>query len=75
MVFMLLEVGDDQLNFLYDKNVISPITGKPLTDYECVKEHQHFKKSHIMIHQEHVNAVMMAIKPGICSIWCQKYNK
>lgn len=27
------------------------------------------------MHQQHIDAIMMTIKPGICSIFCQKYNK
>lgn len=50
MVFMLLELGDDQLRILRTKNVASPLSGEPLSIYEPVKDNQHFKKSHIMIH-------------------------
>ena len=75
LVFMLLEVGDDQLSELQAKDVVSPLTGKPLSSYEPVKDKQQFKKTHIMIHQDHINTVMMAIKPGYLRIYCQKYSK
>lgn len=75
MIFMLLEVGDDQLRIMQEREAMSPLTGKPLINYETVKQNKHFKKSHILLHQEQINAVMMAIKPGYLSIYCQKYTK
>ena len=75
MIFMLLEVGDEQLRILQECDGISPLSGLSLRKYETVKENNHFKKGHILVHQDQVNAVMMAIKPGFLSIYCQKYTK
>jgi len=33
------------------------------------------KSSCVLNHSENINAIMLAIKPGICSIFAKKYNK
>ena len=75
MVQMLLEVGDDQLRLLQSRNMASPLTGLPLNSYDTVKHNKHFKQSHIVLHQDQINAVMMAIKPNYYSMCLQKYTK
>ena len=37
LIFMLLEVGDEQLNLMQQRNALSPLTGLPLSTYETVK--------------------------------------
>ena len=76
MVELLLEVGDDPLNYLQgDKNLVSPLTGQPLTYYQTVKSNNHYKPSGFLRHQDQINAVMMAIKPGFFNIYFKKYDK
>ena len=50
MIFMLLEVGDEQLRILQECDGISPLSGLSLRKYETVKENNHFKKGHILVH-------------------------
>lgn len=54
---------------------MSPLTGLPLSSYEPVRRNKHYKPTHILLHQDQVNAVMMAIKPGYHNIYCKKYSK
>lgn len=35
----------------------------------------HIIESKIFTHRRHIDAAMNAIKPGICSIYCQSYDK
>ena len=74
LVQMLLEVGDDQLRMLQNQNIMSPLTGLPLSSYEPVRHNKHYKATHIVLHQDQINAVMMAIKPGYFNIYCKKYS-
>ena len=83
LVEMLLELGDEQLQVLrQNKNLRSPLTGRSLNNYDPVKENQRFKHDYIITHRAHVNAVMLAIKPGFIKSFChflysyfQPYNK
>jgi len=34
-----------------------------------------FTSKCVLNHSENINAIMLAIKPGICSIFAKKYNK
>jgi len=34
----------------------------------------HLKKSCILTQEEQINAVMLAMKPGLCNIFFQKYD-
>lgn len=72
---MLLIMGDEQLSMLHEKPVVSPVTGMPYRDYDPVIYGKHIKKSRLLAHESHINAVMMAIKPGILMICCKKYNQ
>ena len=59
------------MRYLNDKNIVSPVTGKYLNEYECVKDNNHFKKSHIMLHQDHINYDPDYIKYQVCDFGIQ----
>jgi len=71
----MLGVGDDQLTHLRDKPIISPVTGKPLINYSPLKYNSYIRTDRIIEHEDQINAVMQAIKPGLCSICFRKYSK
>ena len=67
---------------MQNRNLLSPLTGKPLASYEPVKDSQRFKQTHITIHSAQMNAAMLAIKPGFkvsyahfLFSFCMRYNK
>ena len=75
MLNMLLIMGDTQMQMLSDQPIISPVTGRPLSDYKNLTQNMHIIESQIFTHRRHIDAAMNAIKPGICSIFCQKFTK
>ena len=75
LVEFLLFTGDDELTTLRDKPLISPVTGQPLASYEPVRVSQHLRSDKIIHHHDQVNAVMLAIKPGLCNVCLSRYTK
>ena len=70
LLHLMLIIGDEQLGRMRDKPVISPITGKPLSEYKNLTSNRHLTESNFKLHQQHIDAIMMTIKPGVCSIVC-----
>jgi hypothetical protein len=75
LVNQLLCVGDDQLAHYHDKPLISPVSGKPLINYQPFRFNSYIRTDRILEHEYQINAVMMAIKPGCCNICFSKYSK
>lgn len=72
---MMLIIGDNQLCKLQDKQLISGVTGQELSKYQTFTTSSHLKKSFILQHEDHINAIMQEIKPGLLSICTKKYNQ
>lgn len=75
LINRILIEGDDQLHDLRDRPIISPVTGKPLINYQPVRLNRYFIPNKIMKHEQMVNSVAFAIKPGYCSVMCQKFTR
>lgn len=51
------------------------MTGLPLTAYEPVKDDIRLKHTHIMRHQDHINAVMIELRPPCIISLCKSFDK
>lgn len=75
LVHQLLCIGDDQLAHFRDKPIISPVSGKPLLNYHPFRFNSYIRSDRILEHELQINAVMLAIKPGLFNICFRKYSK
>lgn len=58
-----------------EKPIITPVTGLPLINYEPTKQNNYVRNDRLIHHENQINAVMLAIKPGILNICFSKYSK
>ena len=75
LVNRLLIMGDEQLQLLRDQPIISPVTGKLLSSYRNLTSNSILQEGEIVTHRRMVDSVLLAIKPGLCAIYCSSFTK